>query len=100
TRLPQDGVEGTGIGRVEGQGDGTGVLVLEEDALPGLAAVGGAVDAALLVGPVGMAEDGDEDAVRILRVDEQGSDLLPVAQAAVLPGLAAVGGAVDAVACG
>ena len=66
----------------------------------GLAAVGGAVEAALGVGAVGVAEDGDEELVGIARIDGDLRDLLAVAQAEVGPGLAGVGGFVDAVADG
>src|SRR5262249_12612465 len=71
-----------------------------KDTVPGLAAVGGAVNAALGVGAVGVAQHGDEDAVGVARVDEDGGNLLAVAQADVLPRLAAVGRFVDAVAGG
>ena len=47
-----------------------------------------------------MAEDGDEEAVRIVRIDGDRRDLLAVAQAEVRPGLAGVGRFVDAVAGG
>src|SRR5262249_42947549 len=96
-RLPQPGEEDARVVRVEADVRGAGVAVLVEDLLPGLAAVGGAVDAALLVGPEGVAEDRREGNVGILRVDDAGADLallLPV----VLPGPAGVGGLVDAVA--
>ena len=49
-------------------------------------------------GPYGMAECGDEEAVRILRIDGNLGDLLGVAKAEVRPGLARVGRLVDAVA--
>ena len=99
-RLPEDGVDGLGIARVEGEVDGAGAFVLVEHLLPGLAAVGGAEDAALGVGAVGVAEGGDEEAVGIARVDEDGGDLLGVAESEVTPGLAGVGGLVHAVADG
>src|ERR1035438_6054884 len=54
-RLPEDGVYGLGIAWVEGEVDGAGALVLIEHLLPGLAAIGGAEDAALGVGAVGVA---------------------------------------------
>src|SRR5205807_1562520 len=97
-RRPQVGVDDLRVGRVEGEGDGAGVLVLGQHLVPGLAAVAGAEDAALGVGPVGVAEHGDEHPVRVARVDQHGPDLLAVAQADVLPGLAAVGRFVHAVA--
>src|SRR5258708_3195211 len=45
-----------------------------------------------------MAFCSDEDAIRIFGIDEDGGDLLRVAQAEMLPGLAAVAGFVNAVA--
>ncbi len=75
-----------------------GVHVLEEHALEGAAAVGRPEDAALLVRTVRMAERGDEQAVRVLRVDGEFGNLLRVAQAEMRPRLAGVGGLVDAVA--
>ena len=47
-----------------------GVGVLEQDALPRLAAVGGAIDAALGVGAEGLAEDGGEGDVGVLGMDD------------------------------
>src|SRR5579871_2529131 len=99
-RRPEHGVDRFRGGRVEGQGDGAGVLVLVQHLLPGRAAVGRAEDAALGVGAVGVAEDGDEEAVGVARVHDHRRDLLAVAQPQVLPGLAAVGGLVNAVAGG
>ena len=75
-------------------------VVGEEDALPGFSAIGGAVEAALFVGAVGVAGDGDEDAVGVAGIDGDLADLLAVAEAEVGPGFAAVGGFVDAVAGG
>src|SRR5439155_25758411 len=82
------------------QGRRAGVFILVEDLLPRLAAVGRAEDAALGVGPVGVAQHGDEDAVGVLGIDEDRRDLLAVAQAQVFPRLAAVGRFVDAIADG
>ena len=89
-RLPEHGVDGLGIARVEGEVHGAGALVLVEYLLPGLAAIGGAEHAALGVGTVGVAEHGDEEAVGIARVHEDGGDLLGVAQSEVTPRLAGV----------
>ena len=47
-----------------------------------------------------MAEDGDEEAVGVARIDDDLRDLLAVAQAEVRPGPAGVGRLVDAVADG
>ena len=75
-----------------------GVLVAKEDALPGLAAIARAIDAALLVRAMRVTERGDVDEIGILRVDAHLADVARLREAAVRPGLAAVGGLVDAVA--
>jgi len=79
---------------------GSGAVVDVEDALEGCAAVDGFVEAALVVGAVGVAFGRDEDDVGVGGVDGYLADLLGVAQAEVGPGLAGVGGLVDAVAGG
>src|SRR6202022_2611020 len=56
--------------------------------------------AALAIRPVGMAEDGDKHTVCIMRIDENGGDLLPIAQAEMLPGATRVAGLIDSVAGG
>jgi len=67
----------------------------------GMAAVGGTKDAALFIGAVGMAFGGDEEAVWILRIDENRRDLLGVAKVLhVRPGFTRVGGFIDSVAGG
>src|SRR5205823_2900872 len=85
------------IGR-EDHLDGAGVLILICSLLPGSAAIERAKEAALGVRAVRVPEDGDENAIGIARVNGDGTDLLAVAQAEMLPGLAGVGGFVDAIA--
>src|SRR5262249_53482527 len=68
--------------------------------LPGLAAVGGFVQPAVAAGVPERALGGDVDHVGVARVDDDAADVLRVLQADVAPGLAAVVGAVDAVAVG
>ncbi len=96
-RLPQPGEQHFRIGRIEAHIGGAGVGVLEQDALPGLAAVGGAVDAALGIGTEGMAQHRGIGDVGVRRMDDHGADL-PFLLPDVLPRLAGVGGFVDAVA--
>ena len=62
--LPHRGVDDVGVGGIDVDVLAAGVHVLEQHALEVLAAVGGAEDAALLVGSVRVAERGDEEAVR------------------------------------
>ena len=98
-RLPQAGEQDPRVGRVDGDVAGAGVGVLGEHLLPGLAAVGGAIDAAFLARPERRAEHGGEGDVGIGRMDDDRADLADLLPD-VLPGLAGVGGLVDAVADG
>ena len=68
--------------------------------LPGFAAIGGAVDAALVVGSAEMAERGDVDDVGIAGMDDNATDVVGVRETHVLPCFAAIDGFVDAVAIG
>src|SRR5262249_61993988 len=95
-RRPQRRVDRPRVGGIDLQGDGAGIFILVEDFFPRLAAVGGAKHAALGVGAIRMPEHRDEDSVRIARINLNGGHLVPVAQAHVLPRLAAAGGFVDA----
>ena len=54
-----------GLCAIDGDVRAAGVLVDEQRALPGLAAVGGAVDAALLLRTVGVAERAGEHDIGI-----------------------------------
>jgi hypothetical protein len=67
--LPDAGVEDARIQRIHGQVDAPAFVALEEDFLPGLAAVLGAEDAALGVGAGHVAHGGDVDEVGIFGVD-------------------------------
>src|SRR5439155_6308791 len=88
------------VGRVHHHVDDAGLVVLVPDLLPVLAAVGGLVDAALLVGTVAASQGADVDNVGVLGVNEDLADLKRLLEAHVLPGAAAVGRFVDAVAVG
>src|SRR5262249_1484328 len=94
------GEQRLGVGRVHLQVDDARVVVDGEHLGPVLAAVGRLVDAALLAGPVQPPERPDVDDVGVLRVNGEFADLESLLQPHVLPGLAAVGGLVDAVAVG
>src|SRR5690606_31547586 len=62
--LPGAGNQGIGVGRIHAQAGAAGVRVDEQRALPGLAAVGGAEHAALLLRARGPADGADEHVVR------------------------------------
>src|SRR5580698_1319809 len=80
-RRPQICVDDLRIFGIEGQVGGAGVVVFVKNFLPGCAAVGRTEDTAFGIGAVGMAEDGYENAIGILRVYQDICDLLAVAQA-------------------
>ncbi len=69
-----------------------GSLGLDQDLLPGRAAVGGAEDAAFGIGVVDVAERGDVDAIRVRRIHHDAADLSRAVEADMGPGLAGVGG--------
>src|SRR5579863_383347 len=78
--LPEGSVNGLRIARFERQVDGAGIFVFEEDALPILAAVVRAKDAAFGIRSVGVAEGGDKNLVGILGIDQNPSDMLRVGE--------------------
>src|SRR5262249_7613320 len=98
--LPQGHEQGVGVPGVHLHVDDAGVLVGVEDLGRGRAAVGGLEQAALGVGAVEPAEGADVDDVGVGGVNGDAADLESLFEAHVLPGLAAVGGLVDAVAVG
>src|SRR5438876_4236336 len=79
TRGPQCRVNRLRIRGIESKIGSAGVFVLVEDVLENLPAIGGAEDAALGVGTVGVPFGGDENTVGIFRVDKNRGDLLRVA---------------------
>ena len=95
---PHPGEEDARVLRVHRDVGAAGVLVGEERLGPGLAAVGGAEDAALLLRAVGVAERARQHDVGILRVDHEARDAAGLLQAHERPGLAGVHGLVDALA--
>src|ERR1022692_3106900 len=84
--------------RVESNVDASGVFVFVENFLPVLAAVDRAEDAALSVGPIGMAESSHENDIGIIRINDDFADGARVGEANILPGLARVERLVDSVA--
>src|SRR5579862_6127031 len=100
TNFPHGGIDGIGIRGIDLDVGAARVVVLGNNFLPALSAVGGAIDAALLAGSVGMAEDGREDFVGIARIGGERGNLLAVGEAEMSPRLAGVGGLVNAVADG
>src|SRR5689334_21507835 len=96
-RGPENSIDSFGVRGIEGDLNRPGVLIFVENSLPCRAAVGGAEYAAHFVRPVGMAEDSDEEAIRIARVHDDGGNLQRVLEAKVRPGGAGVRGFVNAV---
>ena len=92
------GHQEVGVLRIQREAGAAGVRVDEEDALPGLAAILGAEDAALFLRPGEAAGDAGVDGIGIGGVDDDAPDAAALHQPHVLPGGAGVGGFVDAVA--
>ena len=97
-KAPHRRVENARIRRIHRQIDCARAVVDEEHALPRRAAIARVIDATLGVRAERVTEGGDEDVVRILRIDSHRRDLLRLLEADVLPVPAAVGRAVHAVA--
>src|SRR5690242_7430180 len=96
--LPDAGVENVRVVRVEGEVGGAGTLALVEHLLPARAAIARAEDAALGVGPPGVAEGGDVGDIRILGMDDDVANVACVGKAGVAPGSPAIAGLIDAIA--
>src|SRR6185436_1405315 len=87
-----------GVGRIDVDVRAGRLGIDVEDALPGLAAVSGLVEAALLARAPLTAEDGHIDNVGVFRIDDDPSDLVRRGEPDAGEVLAAVGRLVDAVA--
>src|SRR5258708_5364373 len=96
-RIPQSRIDHARIGRVDDDLDRADVLILVEDFLPGAAAVARAVQTAVRVRGVEVANRSHEDHVGVPGIDSDLADVLRVAQAEVRPRVAGVGRLVDAV---
>lgn len=92
------GEKDIGIARVHDDFGDAGVFADGEDGFPGLAAVGGFVEAAVAAGRPKGTLGGDIDDLGIARVNKNSLDVLGVFQAGAGPGLAGIGALVDAVA--
>ena len=98
--LPDRCIDHTRIVGVHGQVDGARPVAFVEHLFPGIPAVAGPEDAALIVGSKRVAQGSHVHQVRVLRMDPDPGHVARVRQADVLPGLAAVGGLVYTVAVG
>src|ERR1035441_10366347 len=83
--------------RITHHSNRAGAVVLEQNFLPGLAAIGSAKDAALGVRTKCVSEGGDKSDVRIARVDDDRTDVARVLEADIRPGAAGVGGFVNSI---
>src|SRR6266446_2789520 len=99
-RGPHAGEDYLRVARIEDKIHAANIFILVENLLPCLAAVERTVNATLGVRAVRMPLGCDEEAIGILGIDDDGCDLLRVAQAEMLPSAARVGRSIDAVAHG
>ena len=94
-RRPEIGINDLWIRRIEDQISRAGVFVLVENLLPTQPAVGRTKNAALRIRAIRMSDGRDKNAIRVARIDQNGRNLLRVAQAKMSPRLPAVGGFVN-----
>src|SRR4029077_11452798 len=88
--LPHPSEENARVVGIHGDVGAAGILVDGENLLPVEAAIAGAVDAALGLRPVGVAERAAKDEIGIARVDQNTPDPAGLLQAHKAPGLARV----------
>ena len=84
--------------RVERDVYAAGILVLVQDSLPSLTAIGRAEDAPFGIRTVGMTKCSHQNNVCILGIDNDSADSAAVVKPDVLPGLAAIDGLVNSIA--
>ena len=95
-RVPGGGEENLWLAGGHGNVGDADVGTFIENARPVFAAVGGFVDAALIVGSVGVTKSADVDGARIGGIDEDAADLAGTFEADARPGCTGVVAAVDA----
>ena len=98
--FPGAGVQDAGVVGVEDQVHGTGFFAFEEDALPGVTAVFGAINPPFLAGFPEVAHGRYIDQVGVMRVYPDAPDVLGCFQSDGFPGLASIRGAPEAPAGG
>ena len=96
--LMRHGEQHVGIVRIDRDVADAGVLADLEDLRPGVAAVGGLVEAAIAAGRPQRAIGRDEHDVRIARIDDDAADVLGGLEPEVPPRAAGIVAAIDAVA--
>src|SRR5690348_8389502 len=79
TKFPEGGVDDIGVGRIDLDIVATDAFAFAENLVPGLAAVGREVDAALFVRAVRMAGNRGEHAIGIVRIDGERGNTLTIA---------------------
>src|SRR5579859_4374171 len=99
-RLPQRGKYGCRIPRLECEVNRAGVLIMEQHFLPVSASIFRTKDAALLVRSISVTQCGHEDAVCVMRIHQDPSDLARIAQSNLLPGFSRLRGLVHPISNG
>ena len=95
--LPGGGVHDAGVVRIDRKVYRAGLVVDEENLLPGPTAILGAESATLRVGTIRMSDGRDINQLGIARIDPYPPNLAGVAQADVLPGATPIRGFVHAI---
>ena len=85
------------VAGIESEIDRAGVLVFVEDLLPIRSAIERAEDSTFCIGSIGMTQHRRENPLRIVRVNQNGANLLSVPQSQVLPLETAIRGFINSV---
>src|SRR5437879_11365823 len=77
-RSPHVRINSLRVSRIKLEIDSSGVFVLIQNFLPCEAAIEGTKNATLGIGSVGMTKHAGENAIGILRINDDGANLLPI----------------------
>src|SRR5947209_346619 len=99
-RAPQCGKHGLRTVTVKSNVNRTAVLIAIKNFLPRSAAIGGAKNTTLRVGPISMSHGCHQNYIGSARVYHDAADVAGIAQSYIAPALAAICGLIDPVAVG
>src|SRR5271165_3204388 len=93
--LPHGGHQNVGCVGGDGQISSADAWTFTQNMGPGGTAIGGLVHASFVIGTVRMAQSGDIDDLRVIRVNDNAADLPRLLKSDVLPRFASIQGLVD-----
>src|SRR6266566_8548711 len=99
-RSPHVRINSLRVSRIKLEIDSSGVFVLIQNFLPCEAAIEGTKNAALRIRSVRMAKHAGENPAGIVRINDDGANLLSIAQSEMIPGTAPIERFINSVAGG